>query len=73
MRAKTRTKTRTKKMRTKKRIHASTRWLYAWAMDALHPPPFLGLHACNKMDAWPMDVWAMDALYSPPVFRAPRV
>ena len=18
-------------------------------------PPFLGLHACNKMDAWPMD------------------
>ena len=36
-------------------VDASTRRLHAWAMDALHPPPFLGLHACNKMDAWPMD------------------
>ena len=31
-------------------------------------PSFLGLHACNKMDAW-----AMDALHPPLVFRAPRV
>ena len=23
-------------------------------------PSFLGLHACNKMDAWPMDAWPMD-------------
>ena len=22
---------------------------------SVHPPPFLGLHVCNKMDAWPMD------------------
>ena len=34
---------------------------------------FLGLHACNKMDACSMDAWAMDALHLPLVFRAPRV
>ena len=32
-------------------------------------PSFLGLHACNKMDAWPMDVWAMDALHQPSFLR----
>ena len=47
--------------------------LHTWAMEALHPPLVLGLHACNKMDAWPMDAWAMDALHPPLVFRDPRV
>ena len=43
---------------TRPRIHASPRprdgsTRGQWTL-CTHPP-FLGLHACNKMDAWPMD------------------
>ena len=47
---KTRTKTNTKNEHTRPRDR-STRG--QWKLCA--HPPFLGLHACNKMDAWPMD------------------
>ena len=30
---------RKKKKKTNGAVDASTRWLHAWAMDALHPPP----------------------------------
>ena len=53
------------------RIHASARThdgSTQGVMDALHPPPVLGLHACNKKDAW-----AMDSQHQPLIFKAPRV
>ena len=67
---KTRTKTRTKnayknvyKKRVQKRVQKNA-YKNAYKKrvqkkrvqkNACTHPPFLGLHACNKMDAWPMD------------------